>query len=93
MEKKTTKNWTTEEMNVFCSILVDTVNNFIFTLEQRALKKSYYKRGISETVAGGVVWKKVFLKISQNSQDDTCARVSFSKVAGVKVWNFFKISE
>ena len=26
---------------------------------------------------GGVLWKKVFLKISRNSQEDTCARVSF----------------
>ena len=25
----------------------------------------------------GVLWKKVFLKISQNSQENTCARVSF----------------
>ena len=26
---------------------------------------------------GGALWKKVFLKISWNSQGDTCARVSF----------------
>ena len=26
---------------------------------------------------GGVLWKKVFLKISQNSQENSCARVSF----------------
>ena len=26
---------------------------------------------------GGVLWKKVFLKISQNSQKNICARVSF----------------
>ena len=31
----------------------------------------------SETTAGGVLLKKVFLKISQNSQEDTGARVSF----------------
>ena len=31
---------------------------------------------------GGVVWKKVILEISQNSQENTCARVFFNKVAG-----------
>ena len=28
-------------------------------------------------IARGVLWKKVFLEISQNSQENTCARVSF----------------
>ena len=27
--------------------------------------------------------KKVFLQVSQNSQENTCARVSFNKVAGL----------
>ena len=31
----------------------------------------------SEATTRGVLWKKVFLEISQNSQEDTCARVSF----------------
>ena len=30
-----------------------------------------------ETAIRGVSWKKVFLEISQNSQENTCARVSF----------------
>ena len=30
-----------------------------------------------EAAARGVLWKKVFLKISKNSQKNTCARVSF----------------
>ena len=30
-----------------------------------------------EAAAGGVLWKKVFLKISQNSLENTCARVFF----------------
>ena len=29
-----------------------------------------------EAASGGVLWKKVFLKISQNSQENTCARVT-----------------
>ena len=31
----------------------------------------------SEAANRGVLWKKVFLEISQNSQENTCARVSF----------------
>ena len=31
----------------------------------------------SEAAARGVLWKKVFLEISLNSQESTCARVSF----------------
>ena len=30
-----------------------------------------------EAATGGVLYKKVFLKISQNSRENTCARVSF----------------
>ena len=32
---------------------------------------------ISEAATGGVLRKKVFLKILQNSQENTCAKVSF----------------
>ena len=31
----------------------------------------------TEAATGGALWKKVFLEISQNSQENTCARVSF----------------
>ena len=31
----------------------------------------------SEAATGGVLLEKVFLQISQNSQENTCARVSF----------------
>ena len=34
-------------------------------------------QGRSEAANGGVLLKKVFLKISQNSQENTCARDSF----------------
>ena len=30
-----------------------------------------------EAAIGGVLYKKVFLEISQNSQENNCARVSF----------------
>ena len=32
-----------------------------------------------EAATRGVLWKNVFLEISQNSQENTCARVSFLK--------------
>ena len=32
---------------------------------------------VSETATGGVLYEKVFLEISQNSQESTCGRVSF----------------
>ena len=38
----------------------------------------------------GVLWKKVFFEISQNSQENTCARVSFLRPATLfkkKLWH------
>ena len=32
---------------------------------------------LSEAVTGGVLEEKAFLEISENSQENTCARVSF----------------
>ena len=37
-----------------------------------------------------VFYKKVFLEISQNSQENTCARVSFLKICRPEVCNFIK---
>lgn len=34
------RNWTSEEIKLFCEILVDPVNNFMVTIEKTALKKS-----------------------------------------------------
>ena len=34
----------------------------------------------SEVATRGVLWKKVFLEISQNSQETTCSRVSFFNI-------------
>ena len=33
---------------------------------------------IAEAATGGVLWEKVSLEILQNSQENTCASVSFS---------------
>ena len=39
----------------------------------------------------GVLWKKMFLEISQNSQESTCARVSF--LIKLQAWGFCKFCE
>ena len=39
---------------------------------------------ILEAATRDVLWKNVFLEISQNSQENTCSRVSFNKVAGLR---------
>ena len=44
----------------------------------------------SETVTRSYSVKKVFLKISPNSQEDTCARVSFLIKFQAEVCNFIK---
>ena len=45
---------------------------------------------LAEAATGGVLQKKVFYEISQNSQENTCARVFLNKVAGLKDCNFIK---
>ena len=37
---------------------------------------------LTEATTTGVLWKKVFLEILQNPQENTCARAFFNKVAG-----------
>ena len=37
-----------------------------------------------EAATRGVLWKKVLLEILQNSQENTFAKVSFNKVAGLR---------
>ena len=51
------------------------------TEETGSSNKRYYllKKGmrVTEAATGGVLLKKVFLKVSKNSQENTRARVSF----------------
>ena len=50
-------------------------------------------RGIIEAATRGVLLKKVFLHFSQNSQENTCGRVSFfNKVAGLRSTTLLKKS-
>ena len=53
----------------------------LITEETDSSNKRYYlfkkRMRVTEATTGGVLLKKVFLKISKNSQENTCARVSF----------------
>ena len=44
----------------------------------------------SETATGGVLYEKVFIEISQNSQENTCTRVSFIIKLQASACNFIK---
>ena len=48
--KKSSRNWTKAETSLFCEILVDSINNFMQTLEQKALKKTSAKE-VYDTIA------------------------------------------
>ena len=50
------------------------IYNHAFDLE---LFDGYVAMVVSEAATGGVLLKKMFLKISQNSKENTCASVSF----------------
>ena len=41
MEKKTTRKWTVEETNLFCSLLSEPVTKFMLTLEQKTMEEPF----------------------------------------------------
>ena len=49
----------------------------IFLAALICLWRTWTSLYLTEAAARSVLWIKVFLKISQNSQENTCARVSF----------------
>ena len=49
-----------------------------------------YLPKIREAANGGVICKKVFLEISQNSQENTCSRVSFLIKLQAEACSFIK---
>ena len=52
-------------------------------------KKTSATRG-AEAVTRGILQKKVLLKISRTSQENTCIVVFFNKVAGLQPASFLK---
>ena len=57
-----------------------------------AKNKYFLKNPVSEAVARWCSVKKVFLEISQNLQENTCVRVFFNKVAGLRPATLLKKS-
>ena len=51
------------------------MKNKYFNYSEYALQRLYIEK--LEVATRGVLWEKLFLEISQNSQENTCARVSF----------------
>ena len=45
------------------------------------LRTNAFVFSFSEAATGGVLWKKVFLKIKQNSQENTCGLRKFSRAS------------
>ena len=65
---------------------INNINNFItlYSFEQ-VVVSWVWDHKVTEATAVGVLWKKVFLKIWQSWQENTCARVSFfNKAVGLK---------
>ena len=53
------------------------VNAAGIPMELLLMKGSFFSRLSSEAAIGDVLYEKVFLEISQNYPENTCARVSF----------------
>ena len=74
------KNITAEETRDMFKAFAMHVFVFLYIIYSicsiwKSLKQHFFNN--SEALTGGVLWKKVFLEISQNSRENTCATVSF----------------
>ena len=72
------KNFKVFQVNLFCSVSMLGLQKFV----QKTCESEH-----SEAATGGVLWKKVMLEISQNSQENTCAGVSL--LIKVQAWGFW----
>ena len=64
----------------------DICKTYLFSTNKLLLKKLHFKRALKAIQRCSV--KKVFLKISQNSQENSCARAFFLRK--LQVCNFIK---
>ena len=46
-------------------------------MERKGVMSLQHQMKHSETATGGILYKKLFLEISQNSQENTCVGVPF----------------
>ena len=61
-----------------CWLRISQTKNEI-TMIYISFKNLLTKEWPAEVATGGVLWKKVFLEVSQNSQENTCVRVVIKK--------------
>ena len=70
--------------------LIDYINIYNFLDNITFLSGTNTYHHLSEAATGCVLQEKVFLKISQNSLENTCASLFFNKVAGLRPTTLFK---
>ena len=64
-EKKGARNWTLNETNKFCSLLADSADRFMITLERKALKKQFQKVASTK-----VVFQEVLEELKKRFQEE-----------------------
>ena len=57
--------------------------HIMFLIKNSPLPNNYFIK-LTKAASGGVLQKKMFVKISQCSQENACVEVSFKNVAGRK---------
>ena len=70
------------------------INKFLLKTKKldRMIKGRFMTLLKAEAAIGGVLWKTVFLKISQNSQENTCAIAPGFRpfLTKLQAWNFIR---
>ena len=61
----------------FIIIVIILITSFFFQSKKEITKSYIYISIFSEAVTGGVLWKKLFLKLSQNSLEKTSVESLF----------------
>ena len=56
---------------------IQVINMVFLLLNMNIYLHDGLSQDLPEVTTGGVLWKKMFLEISQNSQENTCARDFF----------------
>ena len=94
-KKNVSRNWTTEETNLFCEIVTDPITNFMITLEGKALKKlsrkeilgefqarllgDYFKRRNSENLKGKKKETKLLFDVKRTSSEIQQYQITLKK--------------
>ena len=81
------KNWAKLSSTCFNYFFLNWIAP-LFSCEKTLLKIVHDRKG-TEAAIKGVLWKKVLSEISKNSQENNCARVSFSIKLQVSSLQFY----